>query len=313
MNFKNSSFIAATNVRLALLTLSLAALCGGCSMRQEKFATPEDASAALVAAVRADDRERVGRILGRGSDEIMNSGDAVADRERRESFLAAYDAGNSVVAEADGGMTLQVGKDNWPLPIPIVERRGGWRFDSVRGREEVLNRRIGRNELSSQQVCLAIVDAQNEYASTDRDGNGALDYAQKIISDPGARNGLYYRTTDDEPQSPLGPLVADAADEGYTSRRTESGKRHPYHGYYFKILTAQGDSAPGGAKNYVVNGRMTDGFAVLAWPAEYGNSGVMTFMVDRNGILYERNLGRRTNRIAERMTEFDPDSGWTTE
>lgn len=288
-------------------------LLSGCQMGQAKFSTPEAAAAALVNAVRSEQFEEVERILGRGSEEVTSSGDEIADRENRKRFLAAFDQKNAVVVEPDGSATLQVGKDDWPMPIPIKKRWNSWRFDTRRGKEEILNRRIGRNELTLREVCLAIVDAQREYESVDRNGDGTREYAQRLISDPGQRNGLYWETGDGEAPSPLGPLVADATAEGYGADKARSGQRRPYHGYLFKLLKAQGPDAPGGAQDYVVDGRMTRGFALLAWPAEYGNSGVMTFMVSHHGVVYERNLGRRTDRIANEMTVFNPDSHWIVE
>jgi hypothetical protein len=232
---------------------------------------------------------------------------------QRERFLAAYDEKNSLVAEPDGSTTLQVGTDDWPMPIPLVKRSSSWRFDTRRGKEEILNRRIGRNELSVEQTCLAIVDAQREYVSADRDGDGVREYAQKVISDPGKKDGLYWETGPTELPSPLGPLVAEAVDEGYGATKNESGQRRPFHGYYFKLLKSQGPEAPGGDREYVVNGKMTEGFAVVAWPAEYGNSGVMTFLVNHLGIVYQRNLGKETARIASAMALFDPDPDWSLE
>ncbi len=285
----------------------------GCSLRQERFSSPEEAVIALIAASKSEQSDAVRRILGRGADEVLSSGDEVADRQARDKFLQAYDEKNSLVEEPDGTVTLQVGKDDWPMPIPIVKGFGAWRFDTRRGKDEILNRRIGRNELSVQQVCLAIVDAQREYMAVDRNGDGVLEYAQKVISDPGQKNGLYWETRADEPPSPLGPLVADAVEEGYGSPKTESGERRPYHGYYFKLLTSQGPNAPGGERDYMVNGKMTEGFAVVAWPADYGNSGVMTFLVNHHGVLYERNFGRRTETIAGSVPSFDPDWRWSVD
>jgi len=280
----------------------------GCS--QARFATPDQAVQAFVSAVRSQNLAEVRRILGRGSEELISSGDEVADQRTRETFLAAYDEKYALVREPDASVTLEVGPDDWPMPIPIVEHRGSWRFDTLRGKEEVLNRRVGRNELTVVQVCLALVDAQREYMETDHDGDGTRAYAQKFISDSGEQNGLYWETGADEPPSPLGPLVADAVAEGYGTERAEDRNPRPFHGYYFKLLKSQGPSAPGGARDYLVNGRMTEGFAVVAWPAEYGNSGVTTFLVSHQGVVYERDLGPHTERIANGMSVFDPDSQW---
>ncbi len=285
----------------------------GCSLRQEKFSTPDEAAQAFVLAVRSENPEEIHRVLGRGAEEIVSSGDEVADRQMREKFLKAYDEKNALVAEPDGSMTLEIGRDDWPMPIPLVKRMGSWRFDTRRGKEEILNRRIGRNELSIQQVCLALVDAQREYAAVDRNGDGVPEYAQKVISDPGQKNGLYWETAANEPPSPMGPQVAEAAEEGYGAAKDERGSRRPFHGYYFKLLKSQGPNAPGGDRDYITNGRMSEGFAVVAWPAEYGNSGVMTFLVSHHGVVYEQDLGRNTDRVASSMSVFDPDSRWRVE
>lgn len=293
--------------------LGTALLLAGCSTRQKTFASPEDAARALAAALHDDDNAELQLIFGRDGRTMISSGDDVADRNAREKFLAAYEDRNFLNVEPDGSRTLHVGPDDWPMPIPIVACRDAWRFDTARGRDELLNRRIGRNELSAMQICRAIVDAQQEYAAADRNGDGVAEFARKFISDPGTRNGLYWDSREDEPPSPLGALVADAAAEGYSTAGRSAETPQPYHGYCFKMLTAQGPHAPGGARDYLVNGKMTEGFAVVAWPAEYGVSGIMTFMVSRQGVIYERNLGRRTGRLARSMTVFDPDSQWSTE
>lgn len=310
----NSSAMAQGNSpRLLSLLLIVGCCAAGCGLQQERYVSPEAAAQALVAAVRSEDDEQVARVLGRGAKEVIRSGDQVADREALDRFLQAYDEKSAIVAEPDGSMTLQVGQDDWPMPIPIVERRGSWRFDTRGGKEEILNRRIGRNELSVREVCLAFVDAQREYISVDRNGDGVPEYAQKLISDVGQRNGLYWETAENEPPSPMGPLVAEAAEEGYGRQTAGEGQRRPYHGYYFKLLKSQGPHAPGGTKDYVVDGRMTEGFAVIAWPAEYGNSGIMTFLVSHQGVVYERDFGRRTDRLAPAITTFDPDPDWSVQ
>lgn len=297
--------------RLILPLIVVQTLLSGCSMRQRHFSTPEEAAGALILAAQSEQKDEVKRILGRGADDVVSSGDEVADQQAKENFLKAYEEKHALVPELDGSMTLQVGPEDWPLPIPIIKRWGSWRFDTARGKDEILNRRIGRNELDVQQVCLALVDAQREYFAADRNGDGVHEYAQKLVSDPGQRNGLYWETSPGEPASPIGPLMAEAVAEGYGSNPNPTGERRPYHGYYFKLLKSQGPHAPGGAKDFVANGRMTDRFALIAWPAEYGNSGVMSFLVSHHGIVYERNMGRRTARIARAMNEFDPDSNWS--
>lgn len=295
---------------ISIPSIALIPLASGCSSRQTTFASPDDAAKALVAAVRSDDPARLESILGHGADEIIVSGDAVADQRARATFLEAYAERNALVTEEDGSVTLLVGANDWPMPIPIAKRFNAWRFDTERGKDEILNRRIGRNELSTVQTCLAIVDAQHEYFTKDVDGDGVREYAPKLVSDPGQTNGLYWPTKDGEPPSPLGPLVATARAEGYTAGTADREQPQPYHGYRFRLLTSQGPNAAGGRRDYVVNGNLTGGFAVLAWPAEYGNSGVMTFTVDRNGIVFERDLGPRTDRVTDSMTEYDPSPAW---
>ena len=234
----------------------------------------------------------------------MFSGDEVADREARERFVGAYDAKHNVTVEGDKAF-LVVGADDFPLPIPLTRQETNWKFDTAAGRLEVLYRRIGRNELDAIQTCLAYVDAQNEYAEKDRTGAGPGVYARRIVSASGKKDGLYWPASDGE-ASPLGEFVAQASAEGYKA----GAGRTPYHGYYYRILTRQGPNAPGGMLNYVVKGKMIGGFALLAYPAEYGNSGVMTFLVNHSGTVYQKDLGDYTMSLAERMTWFDPDQTW---
>ncbi len=302
------------SIRFAFSLIVAASLFStGCSLQQDRFSSPEEAVGALIEASKSEQSDVVRRILGSGADEVLSSGDDVADRQARDKFLNAYADKHELITEPDGSVTLQVGKDEWPMPIPLVKSFSSWRFDTRRGKEEILNRRIGRNELSVRQTCLAIVDAQREYLTVDRNGDGVPEYAQKIISDPGKKDGLYWETSGDQPPSPLGPFVADAVEEGYGAAKNESGQPRPYHGYYFKLLKSQGLEAPGGPREYIVNGSMTEGFAVVAWPAEYGNSGVMTFLVNHQGVVYERNLGRHTAQIASSMSVFDPDTQWSVD
>jgi hypothetical protein len=275
------------------------------AMQQKTFSSPDEAAKALVAAVRANDEKEMLAILGPGSRELISSGDEVADRAGRERFLGAYDRMNTLQKESAGSMTLCIGSDNWPLPIPIVKKGTAWVFDTKKGKQEILNRRIGRNELSVMEVLDAYVDAQHEYATKDCGGSGKVEFSQKLISSEGRRDGLYWEAKEGEQESPLGPLIARAAKEGYPNADLS-----PFHGYYFKILRGQGKHAPGGAYQYVVKGRMLLGFALVAYPAEYGNSGVMTFMVNQEGTIYQKNLGKNTKRIAEAMQIFDPDKSW---
>jgi hypothetical protein len=283
----------------AILALALMSSVSGA---QQSFPSPEDAAAALAVAVKSGPRD-VLKVLGRTADDIVSSGDEVADADTRLRFTSMYDAKHSIKAEGNKKATLMLGADDFPFPIPLVNTRTGWVFDADEGRIEVLYRRIGRNELDAIQTCLAYVDAQNEYADKDR-GEGEGVYAQRIVSTPGKKDGLFWR--DDSDPSPLGALVAEAAAEGYKA----GDKPAPYHGYYFRILKAQGSDAPGGTLNYVVKDKMIGGFALIAWPAEYGNSGVKTFLVSHVGTVYEKDLGKSTDFLAKRLILFDPDQTW---
>jgi len=272
---------------------------------QQAFSSPEDAGAALVAAVKTGTKRAMLKVLGGDAMEIIDSGDDVADAETRQRFLSSYDSKHSIKADGNKKATLILGTDDFPFPIPLVNSKSGWEFDSAAGRREILYRRIGRNELDAIQTSLAFVDAQNEYAEKDRTGAGAGTYAQRIVSSPGKKDGLFWH--DDGDPSPLGELAAQAAEEGYKAGGEGSA---PYHGYYYRILKGQGSDAPGGALNYVVNGKMIGGFGLIAYPAEYGNSGVMTFMVNHAGTVYQKDLGERTAIIAKRTALFDPDQTW---
>ena len=278
---------------------------------QQSFATPEAAVQALAAAVRNNDSREMYAALGTGSGELIRSGDPVEDERRREAFLAAYDQAVKIERVGDRSARVFVGDSEWPFPFPLLHSAAGWRFDVRSGAREILSRRIGRNELDAVQVCLAYVDAQREYALKDRDNDGVLEYAQELISAPGKQNGLYWETAPGEPPSPLGPLVAKARSEGYGTAQDDSAQ--PYHGYLFKILTAQGPRAAGGAYDYIVDGQMIGGFALVAWPARWRASGVMTFIVNHDGVVYSKNLGPQTPAIAARMALFDPDATWTKE
>jgi hypothetical protein len=273
---------------------------------QRAFKSPEEAATALFAAAKAGNTKGLLAVLGPGGNEIVSSGDPVADKAGRERVLAAYEQKNQIVKEGDKKAVLTIGSQEWPFPIPLVERKGRWQFDTAAGRQEILYRRIGRNEFAAIQVCLAYIDAQNEYAEQDRTGSGFKTYARRVISNPGKKDGLYWPTKADEPPSPIGEIAAAATAEGYKV----GGGRAPFHGYYYKILTAQGPTAPGGAVNYVVRGNMIGGFALVAYPAEYGNSGVMTFLVNHDGVVFKKDLGPQTTRIAERMRTFNPDHTW---
>ena len=291
--------IAATLVGLAAMAQPLLAA----TPAQRTFASPEAAVDALVAAARADRTAELVKILGPESRKLVNSGDTVADKLGRQKFVAVFAEKHSIEKADEGKATLVVGSEEWPFPIPLVRDGAVWRFDTAAGEREILRRRIGRNELSTIEVCGAYVDAQREYAAKDRNNDGILEFAQKFISTKGKQDGLYWETKPGELESPMGPLVARAHAEGY--------QRQPYHGYYFKILKGQGKHAPGGAYSYLANGRMIGGFALVAYPATWGDSGIMTFLVNQDGVVYQKNLGPKTAEIARRMTSFDPDETWT--
>lgn len=296
-----------------VLTLILLLLFGrgetfAAAAKQKSFSSPEEALKVAIAAVKSDDDKELLAILGQDAKDIISSGDPVADKTRRQQFIEAYDEKHELVKDGDK-MVLVIGKQDWPYPIPLVKKGEGWVFDTVQGREEILNRRIGENEYSAMQVLLATVDAQREYFMKDRDGDGILEYAQKFLSDPGKKNGLYWASKEGEEQSPLGDLVAEARVEGYRAA-SAGGKPPAYHGYYYKILTAQGKNAAGGAYSYLAKNNMIGGFAVIAAPAEYGNSGVMTFMVNYDGVIYEKDLGKNTLDVAKKIAAFDPDKSW---
>ena len=276
---------------------------------QKSFKSPEEAVKALTEAVKGNDTKELLAIFGPSGKELVSSGDKVADETGRERFVKAYEEMNKLVNENDKKVILHIGNGDWPFPIPIVKKGESWFFDTTAGREEILNRRIGRNELNTIQVCLAIVDAQREYVLKDRDGDKLLEYAQKFSSRKGEKDGLYWEANEGEPQSPLGPLIARAATEGYSGKRPV-GRRNPYHGYYYKLLKAQGKNAPGEEYDYVVKGKMIGGFALVAYPAEYGNSGVMTFIVNQDGVVHQKDLGKDTEKIATAMKKFDPDKTW---
>ena len=244
--------------------------------------------------------------MGPDGNDIVSSGDEVADAATRQKFVAAYDAKHEITMEGDNKAVVVIGQEDFPLPIPIVRKDGMWKFDTAAGREEILFRRIGRNELDVIQTCLAYVDAQNDYADKDRTGAGKGIYAQRIQSSPGKKDGLYWPDDQGNDPSPLGEFIAQATGQGYSI----GGGRTPYHGYYFKILTKQGAAAPSGELEYVVKGKMIGGFALVAYPAEYGNSGVMTFVVNHAGAVFQKDLGERTEKLAERITVFNPDQTW---
>jgi hypothetical protein len=277
------------------------------AVAQESYKTPEAAADALAGAARTGDRAALIKVLGPDGADIASSGDPVADSDLRKKFVETYDAKHQVKMDGDAKATLIIGQDDFPVPIPLARKGDAWQFDTAAGRQEILARRIGRNELDAIQSSLAYVDAQNDYAAKDRTGAGSGVYAQRIVSSAGKKDGLYWPASTGGDESPLGELIAEATRQGY---QVGEG-RTPYNGYYFKILTRQGPDARGGALDYVVNGKMIGGFALVAYPAEYRNSGVMTFIVNHDGVVFQKDLGPQTDKLAERMTSFNPDQTWT--
>ncbi len=276
---------------------------------QRRFATPEEATKALLEAARAKDKAALHEIFGPGIHDVL-TGDEVQDAANFESFTKAMGQLCSPVHEGDDKIILNIGAQSWPFPIPLVRKDGQWFFDTDAGKEEIINRHIGEGEINAISVCRAYVQAQRQYAGQDRDGSDVLKYAQQFKSTPGKKDGLYWESAPGEEPSPFGPLVAEAHAEGYGQHPNGTG-RHPYHGYFFKILTAQGPAAPGGRYNYIINGNMIAGFALVAWPERWGQSGIMTFIVNQQGKVYQRNLGEKTAQIASAMTRYNPDSRWT--
>ncbi|MGZ8430156.1 MAG: DUF2950 domain-containing protein [Candidatus Deferrimicrobiaceae bacterium] len=301
-------------VVLALVFVVASALSPPDSSATEKakpqtFASPEEAVKAMIDAMKTGDKAKLSAIFGPGSESVVSSGDDVMDKAQRERFLKGYEEKSSLEKKSDDEAILQVGKDDWPLPIPIRKKGSVWAFDVMAGKEELLNRRIGRNELSAIDLLQVYVDAQREYAARDWDGDGEYPYAQIFRSTPGRKDGLYWNAGEGEEASPFGPLAARAAREGYT-KAAKSDEKSPLHGYYFKILKAQGKHAPGGAYEYVVKGNMILGFGLVAYPAKYGASGIMTFIVNQEGVVYQKDLGRGTAKAAEAMKRYDPDPTW---
>jgi hypothetical protein len=291
------------------IAISASSAMAATAVQQKTFATPAAAVDALITANRANNMRELLAVLGPEGTKLIHSGDAVADKGGRDRFLAAYDQTHKLELDGQDKAILIVGKEEWPLPIPLVRQQASWRFDTRAGMEEILNRRIGHNELSVIEVCRAYVVAQREYAAKRLKPGGPSEYTQHFMSSDGQHNGLYWPVKPGEDESPLGPLIARARAAGY-SPGTPHSKPRPYYGYYFRILTQQGKNAPGGANNYVVNGHLTGGFALIAYPATHGDSGIMTFVVNQDGIVYQKNLGPATTRIAQRITQYDPDPSW---
>jgi DUF2950 family protein len=297
--FKFSALTAAA----FLIAASFPALSLAQQKGQKTFSSPEDASAALFAAVQSNDEKALLEIFGPDGKQIVSSGDDVEDAQSHANFAQKYQEMHRLVKEPDGTICLYIGAMNWPTPIPIVNSGTSWYFNTEAGKKEILARRIGRNEMSAIHVCKELVAAQKEFYSSQHQV-----YAQKIFSDPGQQNGLYWKAAEGAPQSPIGPLVAAAVAEGYT--KDQNAAPTPYRGYYYRVLTRQGKNAPGGAKSYLPGGKMTEGFAFVAYPAEYRSSGVMTFIVDQDGVVYQKDLGKNTETLAKAMKEYNPNTTW---
>ena len=293
--------------KLAAVTILLTACLPASSIAQQPgqktFATAEDASNALVTSAQSNDLKALIEILGPAGKQIVSSGDEAEDAQNRANFVQKYQEMHRLVKEPDGTTTLYIGAENWPTPIPLVNNGTAWYFDTDAGTQEILFRRIGENEMSTIKVCEELVAAEKEYHSAQHG-----EYAQKIFSDKGQHDGLYWKAADGESESPVGPLLASAVAEGFAKGR--EGAPIPFRGYYFHALTRQGKNAPGGAKSYIVNGKMTEGFAFVAYPAEYGSSGVMTFIVNEDGVIYQKDLGKNTGVFAKALKEYNPNSSW---
>jgi hypothetical protein len=279
----------------------------------QRFSTPEEAVAALRSATASADTNALRIILGPASEDLQNPDRIQATNELR-SFSSDLAQSHHLLQVSSTRVILELGDDLWPFPVPIVKTNGGWYFDTAAGKDELLSRRIGTNELGTLEVMRAYVDAQREYATEDHDDDQVLEYAQRLVSSPGKHDGLYWPPEFDGDLSPLGPLVAYAEPEGYTPelREEDEAERGPFHGYNFKILTRQGKHAPGGKYNYVINGNMIGGFAMVAWPSQYGDSGIMTFIVNQQGRVYQKDLGPKTSKLASKMSAYDPDSSWAS-
>ncbi|MGE0054392.1 MAG: DUF2950 domain-containing protein [Hyphomicrobium sp.] len=298
-------------VSLALAMTALMAAPAGsyAASSQEVFKSPDEAVDALVSAVKSDDKEALIKVLGPDASDVIDSGDDVYDATLREKFVSAYDKAHHIEAEGDAKSILVIGDDDYPFPIPLVASNGSWQFDTPAGAEEILSRRIGENELNTIEVMRAYVDAQDDYAAVDRDGKGPQ-YARRLMSSAGKHDGLYWQTNEGEPESPIGALVAKASAQGYKPGNAHGETSNPYHGYVFKMLNAQGPLAQGGAREFVLNGRMIGGFGLVATPADYGNSGVMTFIVNQDGKVYQRDLGPDSSAFVSKMTVFNPGKDW---
>ena len=306
--YRCSQFAIALLVAVALTTRALADEPKP-GTPQQRFASPEDAVKALLAATKANDKPAMREIFGHEEQDLL-TGDAVQDAAAFDRFSKAVAQMCQLTRDGDNKVVLNIGAENWPFPIPLVKQTSQWFFDTAAGKEEIINRHVGRDELNAISVCHAFVDAQCEYASRDHDGSGIFKYAQQLRSTPGKKDGLYWEAADNEELSPFGPLVAQARAEGYAPRK-ETEPRRPFHGYFFKVLTRQGAAAPGGKYDYVINGNMIAGCALVAYPAEWGKSGIMTFIVNQQGKVHQCNLGPKTAELAAALTEYNPDPNWS--
>jgi hypothetical protein len=299
-----------TVVAVLILAVATQAACNR-SVPQQDFASVEAAVDALVAAANTEGSRALLEVLGAEAEPVIDSGDPVQDRNSRQQFLQTYAAAHAVDRSSDDTATLEVGADEWPFPFPLVERDGRWRFDGAAGVEETVNRRVGENELSTIQSCLAFVDAQREYYMRNAQRDALLHFSRKLISTAGQKDGLYWPTAPDEAPSPLGEQFAQARSEGYFEEGV--AKSTPFHGYIYRLLTAQGPHARGGAYDYLVGDQMLGGFALIAFPAQYGSSGVMTFMVNHDGVVFSKDLGPAAAKAAQAIDTFDPDASWSRE
>jgi len=301
-------FIPLAIIAAFALFMAAASPCFAQQGSEKTFASPGEAVLALYNAVKSHDSQALTSIFGTNSNDILHTGDDVADKNMAANFISHYEQMHRVVIEPDQSATLYLGAENWPFPISIVKNSSGtWYFNTEAGKQEILYRRIGRNENDAIDVMHGLVDAQREYASEPRDGDTTKQFAQKFMSDEGKHNGLYWKTSNNEDPSPIGPEIVTAAGAGYTF---QAGKQTPFHGYYYRILTKQGPAAKGGARDYMVGGKLTRGFAFVAYPATYRNSGVMTFIVNQDGLVYQKDLGPDTTNLAAAMTDFNPDKSW---
>jgi DUF2950 family protein len=305
---RDARFWAASLLLTGLLAVAGCSRSGSEASQALTFATPEEAVQGFVSSADQRDPAQLKKLLGFDSDTLLTSGDAVEDSVARESFLARYHEKHQLVAGGPDQLVLEVGNDDWPLPFPLVREGGRWHFDGPAGADEIVYRRIGANELRTIDVMRGYVAAQMDYAAKAHDGVPAGTYAGKLRSDPGKQNGLFWEVASGQPDSPAGPMLAAAASQGYGGGR---GASAPYHGYLFRLLTSQGPAAGGGARDYISGGRLTGGFALIAWPAVYGASGVMSFLVNQDGVVWQRDLGEGTATVAASMQAFNPDSTWT--